>query len=139
MAYWIIGVVVMGLLFWLAVLALVVLLCFKRKVVLLSNSPTTRPSNITVDTSVKDEPRSQKDGLKEYTPSTFFQEVEVEVKKPELEETPPPPVEYNLTDTVNINNLPAEPEIETVYENTQTHSMVILDEHATENGKSPFL
>ena len=126
--YWIIGVAVLGLLFWLAVLTIVILLCFKRRVPLLSNRYTAHSDDIKVDTGIKDDPPSHKGSIKEYAPTTFFQEV-VEVKDPELNETPPSISEYDLTDTVTTKHFPEEQEPESVYESTQTHCIVILDEY----------
>jgi len=156
--YWIIAVVVLGVLFWLAMLAIALIFCFKRRY--------RRPESISNTRVTTIEPPSHDDSIKGYNPNdlqTFYpQEVDVEKKKrdsdkvttPPRTQTPEPPAptpttpaptptppasplpptveeRYNITDTVNINNLPSEP---THVYHTQTHSMVILDDG---NQKSP--
>ena len=133
-------------------LAIVLILCFKRRVLELNTIQTLN--------AVSGNPPLEKE-VNEYRPATNFyqQEVEVEVKEPDQSgstspsDSPSPSSSpkkiskeesihydnaesieyqesYNINDTVNINNLPPEPTPEPEYETTTvTHSMVILDEY----------
>jgi hypothetical protein len=119
--YWIIAVVVLGIMFFIAILVLVVLLCFKRRWNRPENTlnatitPIT-PSNFTVEAiDGKDPMLLHEKHVTEYSvPQTFYQEVKV----PEQQEEPLATDDINLETSVVTGTV----------DMTQTHSMVILDE-----------
>ena len=98
--YWIIAVVVLGILFWVTIVALVILLCFKRRYTPPAPTATFTPlvprSPQTVvlgqaTTEVKTSLVPQETGQTTYdVPQTFFQVVEEPRPEPEPEREPTP-------------------------------------------------
>jgi len=117
--YWIIGVVVLGILFWLALLAIAILLCYKRRY-----TPIDEHDSVPQPVTTVTDPPTHKEKVKMYRPTAYYQEVDLKQDEVGDDDSPLP----TNDEAVKVKELPAEPEAST-YDTTLTltHSMVMLE------------